>query len=181
MATQKQITELLTKMNDERETLLTSVASFSENDAESNPPEGEGEAGWSIKEQLSHLAEMEVSYRAWVQRALVEERPDVSKHTATEPIAVPQSEAHSIDLQSHITQLRRLREQTLDLIKTISPDGYERILYTNAFGELTVLQCLRSYYRHDRMHAAQIEGRQSDYVPRWADGQQEPKRTNRLR
>ena len=67
------------------------------------------------------------------------------------------------------------------LIKTISPDGYERILYTNAFGELTVLQCLRSYYRHDRMHAAQIEGRQSDYVPRWADGQQEPKRTNRLR
>ena len=132
MATQKQITELLTKMNDERETLLTSVASFSENDAESNPPEGEGEAGWSIKE-------------------------------------------------SHITQLRRLREQTLDLIKTISPDGYERILYTNAFGELTVLQCLRSYYRHDRMHAAQIEGRQSDYVPRWADGQQEPKRTNRLR
>lgn len=180
MATQEQISELLTKMNNERETLLKSVASFSEKDAESNPPEGEGEAGWSIKEQLSHLAEMEVSYRGWVQRALAEEMPNVSKGTTTDPITVPQSQAHSVDLESHITQLRRLREQTLDLIGTISSDGYERTLYTKAFGELTILQCLRSYYRHDRMHSAQIEGRHSDYVPRWTDGQQEPKRTSRV-
>ena len=33
------------------------------------------------------------------------------------------------------------------------------------FGSLTVLQWLRSFYRHDRQHGAQIEGRVSDYQP----------------
>jgi hypothetical protein len=33
------------------------------------------------------------------------------------------------------------------------------------FGSLTVLQWLRSFYRHDRQHSAQIAGRKSDYQP----------------
>ena len=33
------------------------------------------------------------------------------------------------------------------------------------FGSLTVLQWLRSFYRHDRQHGAQILGRKSDYQP----------------
>jgi hypothetical protein len=66
------------------------------------------------------------------------------------------------------------------VIRTISLDGYERTASNRLFGELTVLQWLRSYYRHDRMHAAQIEGRQSDYVPRWAEGQGEPQRATKV-
>ena len=33
------------------------------------------------------------------------------------------------------------------------------------FGQLTVLQWVRSFYRHDRQHAAQVQGRKSDYQP----------------
>lgn len=179
MATQAQVDELIAKMTEERDTLLEAVAQVLEADADVRPPKGEGEAGWSVKEQLSHLAEMEVSYRAWVQRALVEDRPDVTEGTTPDPVAVPHSEAHSADLESHVAELRRLREQTLQIIETIPLEGFERTASTRIFGELTVLQWLRSYYRHDRMHAAQIEGRQSDYVPRWAEGQGEPQRAKR--
>ena len=117
MATQAQVDELIAKMTEERDTLLEAVAQVLEADADVRPPKGEGEAGWSVKEQLSHLAEMEVSYRAWVQRALVEDRPDVTEGTTPDPVAVPHSEAHSADLESHVAELRRLREQTLGMLK----------------------------------------------------------------
>ena len=180
MATQAQVEELIAKMTEERATLLATVANVREQDAETRPPEGEGEAGWSVKQQLSHLAEMEVSYRAWVRRALVEDRPDVTEGTISDPVAVPHTAAHGADLETHVAELKRLREQTLELIGTIPLEGYDRTASTRIFGELTVLQWLRSYYRHDRMHAAQIEGRVSDYVPRWAAGHGEPQRATKV-
>lgn len=33
-----------------------------------------------------------------------------------------------------------------------------------------MLQFLRSFYRHDRMHRAQILGLETDYRPRWGPG-----------
>ena len=179
MATQTQIDELTAKMTEERTALLEAVAQVAENDAATRPPEGEGEAGWSVKEQLSHLAEMETSYRARVQRALTEDRPDVSTGTTPDQVAVPHAEAHSANLETHVAELTRQRERTLEVIDAIPLEEYERRASTRIFGELTVLQWLRSYYRHDRMHAAQIQGRQSDYVPRWAEGQGEPQRATK--
>lgn len=179
MAMQAQVDELVAKMSEERAALLAAVAQVDEAEAGVRPPEGEGEAGWSVKEQLSHLAEMETSYRAWVQRALVEDRPDVSEGTRSDPVAVPHAAAHTADLATHLAELEQQRERTLEVIATIPLDGYERTASTRIFGELTVLQWLRSYYRHDRMHAAQIQGRQSDYVPRWAEGQGEPQRATK--
>jgi hypothetical protein len=180
MATQAQIDELIAKMTEERSALLDAVAGVAEADADVRPPEGEGEAGWSVKEQLSHLAEMETSYRAWVQRALAEDRPDVTEGTRPDPVAIPHADAHTAGLDSHVAELKRQRARTLEVIGTIPLDGYERTASTRIFGELTVLQWLRSYYRHDRMHAAQIQGRRSDYVPRWAEGQGEPQRATKI-
>jgi hypothetical protein len=48
------------------------------------------------------------------------------------------------------------------------------------FGTLTVLQWLRSYYRHDRMHQAQIAGRPSAYRPRYASGAEPDQRRTRF-
>jgi hypothetical protein len=44
------------------------------------------------------------------------------------------------------------------------------------FGELTVLQWLRSFYRHDRMHTDQIAGRDPEYKPRFVGGQEPDQR-----
>jgi len=179
MATQAQVDELIAKMAEERVALFDALDGIEETEAATRPAEGEGEAGWSVKEQLSHLAEMETSYLAWVQRALVEDTPDVTEGTTSDPVAVPHAEAHSGAVAAHVAELRQQRERTLEVIAAIPLDGFERTASTRIFSELTVLQWLRSYYRHDRMHAAQIQGRQSDYVPRWAAGQGEPQRATK--
>jgi hypothetical protein len=44
------------------------------------------------------------------------------------------------------------------------------------FGSLTVMQWLRSYYRHDRMHRDQMAGREPEYKPRFAGGQEPDQR-----
>jgi hypothetical protein len=179
MATPDQIAELTTKMTAQRAELLELARGLDEAKAEVRDPEGDGEAGWSAKEQLAHLAQMEVSYRAWVERALVEDSPDVSQGTVTDAVAIPLGEAHAHPLSAHIDELVHQRERTLTLIATIEPEQYERTASTEAFGALTVLQWLRSYYRHDRMHTAQIQGEPSDYAPRYARGGEPDRRGRR--
>ena len=70
MATSEAIRELLDKMTEERNALLTQAERLSDDAASFAPADGVGEAQWSPKQQLAHLAEMETAYRAWVQRAL---------------------------------------------------------------------------------------------------------------
>lgn len=180
MATQREVDELLAKMAEERATLLAALEGVDEAQAHVRPPEGEGEAGWSVKEQLAHLAEMEVSYREWVRRALVEDNPDVTEGNTPDPVTHPHANAHDATVAQHIAELVQQRERTLQVVESIPLEGYDRTASNRLFGELNVLQWLRSYYRHDRMHAAQIEGRESSYTPRWAPGQGEPQRSTRI-
>ena len=175
MATNEQIAELFEKLELERSALLASLEGFSDEQAAQRPPEGEGEAGWSVKEQLVHLAAMDRSYRGWVRRAIAEDSPDVSDgRTPNVPLDIPFEQAHEADLASLMAQLRGEREETLELARGFTPEQFDRTARTQIFGELTVLQWLRSYYRHDRMHHAQMLGEVSDYQPNYAPGQQEP-------
>lgn len=176
MATAEQIQELVEKMREERAALIAVASTLDEPSAELRPPDGEGEEAWSAKEQLSHLAGMEVSYRAWVERALVEERPDVTTGTRADPIRYPMERAHEASVAEHLAELAEQRARTLALIERLAPEQYERTASNANFGELTVMQWLRSYYRHDRMHAAQIQGRQSDYRPRFLRGEPDQRR-----
>ncbi|MBM3139762.1 MAG: DinB family protein [Chloroflexi bacterium] len=176
MATAEQIAELVTKLREERDALVAVARRISEEDAERRPPDGDGEDGWSAKEQLAHLAMMEVGYRAWVERALREERPDVSRGTKPDAVAYPLERAHEATVAQHLEELGRQRDRTQRLIATIAPAGYERTARHDNFGELTVMQWLRSYYRHDRMHRAQMQGRVSEYQPRFLRGEPDQRR-----
>lgn len=178
MATQEHVDELRAKMAEQRAALLAALDGVDEATAEVRRPEADGEAAWSMKEQLSHLAEMEVSYRAWVQRALVEDAPDVTG-TVPDPVAHPMDRAHDATVTEHVEELKQQRERTLAVVDGMQLSDFDRTASTRAFGELTSLQWLRSYYRHDRMHVAQIEGRESDYRPRYAEGVGEPDRRDR--
>ncbi len=178
MATREQVDELRAKMAAERAALFAALDGVDEATAEVRRPEAGGEAAWSVKEQLSHLTEMEVSYRGWVQRALAEEAPDVTG-TVPDPVAYPMARAHEAAVAEHIEELKQQRERTLALVDGMRLSDFDRTASTRAFGELTSLQWLRSYYRHDRMHVAQIEGRESSYQPRYAGGASEPDRRSR--
>jgi predicted HD phosphohydrolase len=173
MATQEQINDLFAKMAEERRKLLALLDGLSEGQAMFVPENAEGEAQWTAKEQAAHLASMETSYRAWVEAALARDGADVSGVAGERP-AVSLEDANEHALGELVAELKSQRQKTLALMQAITPEQYERRASNRLFGSLTVMQWLRSYYRHDRMHVDQISGGASDYKPRWAEGMAEP-------
>jgi DinB superfamily len=169
MATHQQIDELLDKMAEERGRFLAQAAVLSEEDAARRPEGQTGEAEWCAKEQLAHLWEMERSYIAWVKAALRENGADLSG-VRGEPTAIPIERARDHAVAELIDALKAERAGTVQFIRSLTPEQFDRTAKSPMFGDLTVLQWLRSFYRHDRMHTDQIAGRQSEYRPRYAGG-----------
>ncbi|MBI1886125.1 MAG: DinB family protein [Chloroflexi bacterium] len=171
MADESAIRELKEKMAHERAKLLSLFESFSDKDASTPPKPGE----WNSKEQMAHLCEMESAYRAWVERALVEDNPGLDG-VGGEPVAIPLERASRHTVAELIAEMRRQREKTLALMETLSPAAYDRTATSSLFGTLNVLQWLRSYYRHDRMHHGQARGEEPAYKPRFLSGREPDQR-----
>lgn len=176
MATEADIHNLTEKMREERDALLALCVGLDNTHAEVRPPDKQGEEGWSTKEQLAHLAEMESRYREWAKRAVTEDAPDLTEGTVPDPVAVPLERAHDASVGELLEELRLQRATTEAFIASLDASDYDRTASQRNFGELTVLQWLRSYYRHDRMHRAQIQGREPDYQPRFLDGEPDQRR-----
>ncbi len=165
MADQAQIRELAEKMAEERNKLLAALEALSEEQAAAPPKPGE----WNQKQQMAHLCEMEAAYRAWVERAL-EEDGTVVDGVRPEPPAIRLEDAGARTVAEHIAEMRRQREMTMAVIASMKPEDFERRATNAAFGTLTVMQWLRSYYRHDRMHYDQVRGLEPEYKPRFKSG-----------
>ena len=165
MAEQAQIDELTQKMTAERAALLAALESLSEDEASSSPKDGE----WTTKQQMSHLCDMESAYRAWVERALEEDGANV-EGVRGKKVAIPLEDAAARTVSEHTAEMRRQREQTMALIASIPAEDFEHRASNALFGSLTVMQWLRSYYRHDRMHVDQVSGREPEYKPKFAAG-----------
>jgi hypothetical protein len=172
MADQAQIDELTQKMAEERARLLAVLERLDEADA-ARPTTGEGE--WNAKQQMSHLCEMETAYRAWVARALQEDGADLDG-VRGEPPAIPLEQANEHSVGEHVGEMRLQRAKTLALIEALRPGDFERKGSQRMFGPLTVMQWLRSYYRHDRMHYDQVRGVEPEYKPRYAGGKEPDQR-----
>ena len=164
MATREQVDELKTKMAEQRAELFVAAQSLSPEDALRVPKDAEGEEQWTALEQLAHLWEMERSYDSWVIRALHEENPELAE-TLSVPVEIPIEKANGHTIDEMIDALVKERSYTLGLIDAIRLEDFERTAVSPIFGQLTVMQWLRSFYRHDRQHSAQIQGRKSDYQP----------------
>lgn len=178
MATREQVDELKQKMAEERAALMAAARSLGTDDALRVPVDAEGEEQWTALEQLAHLWEMERSYDAWVRAALASDNPDI-RAVVPEPVAIPVEHANSSSVEELLRALELERAYTLGLIDGLSLEAFDRVATSPAFGTLTVLQWLRSFYRHDRQHAAQIQGRKSDYQPKFV-GQEPNQRRMRL-
>lgn len=174
MADEAQIAELVQKMTGERTRLLAALESISEEDAQRAPKEGE----WNPKQQMSHLCEMETAYRAWVERALAVDGANVDG-VRGERVSIPLEQANDHPIAEHTGEMRRQREKTMDLIVSLKPEDYERRASNALFGSLTVMQWLRSYYRHDRMHLDQLSGQDPSYKPQFAGGVEPDQRRGR--
>lgn len=173
MAEQAQIDELKRKMAEERDRLLA-VLERLDDEAASNPTTGEGE--WSAKQQMSHLCEMETAYRAWVAKALQEDGANLDNVRGERP-AIPLERANEASVGQHVGEMRAQREKTMALIDAMGRADFDRKASQRMFGELTVMQWLRSYYRHDRMHYDQVCGVEPEYKPRFLGKEPDQRRS----
>jgi hypothetical protein len=97
-----------------------------------------------------------------------------------EPVAIPSEDAPRRHAAELVAALRAERDQTNAFIRTLTLADFRRTARNQVFGALTVMQWLRSFYRHDRQHAAQIAGRKSDYEPNFAGGRKPNQRRQRI-
>ena len=179
MAVREQVQELTTKMREERAKLIDAATGLTGADALHVPKDAEGEEQWTALEQLAHLGEMEKSYDAWVRAALNSDNPDLSG-VRGDPVDIPIEDANGHSVATMLARLEVERAYTSGLIDGLSLDAFDRTATSPVFGTLTVLQWLRSFYRHDRQHAAQIAGRQSDYQPNFKSGKEPNQRRARI-
>ncbi len=177
--TQDDVDALLSKMAEERGKLIAGAEGLRGDDANRVPVDAVGEEQWTAKEQLSHLWEMERSYIAWCRAALAESGADVSG-VRGEPVDIPIEDAPNHTVRDLLDILIAERERTNGFIRSLSLPEFSNTAVTPGFGELTVMQYLRSFYRHDRQHGAQIEGRQSDYRPNFSSGVEPNQRQMRI-
>lgn len=175
MAARADVDDLLAKMRVERARLIDAARSVPEDRLAVRPPDAQGEDGWSVLEQLSHLLEMERAYDAWVRACVERDSPDLSR-VRPDAAPIPLERAHDHSREQLVDALVRERERTEALIGSLDVADFDRVGTHPMFGSLTVLQWLRSFYRHDRMHQAQIEGREPDYRPRYAGGREPDQR-----
>ncbi|MFN0147758.1 MAG: DinB family protein [Dehalococcoidia bacterium] len=166
MATVEQVHELKTKTAEERANLIATARSLSAEDCLRVPTDAEGEEQWTALEQLAHLHEMERSYDAWVRAALAEDGADLA-NIPWQPVPIPIEAANGHTVEELLRNLELERAYTTGLIDGLSLEAFDRTAVSPIFGKLTVLQWLRSFYRHDRQHAAQMAGRKSDYQPKF--------------
>lgn len=171
MAEEAQIKELKQKMALERERLLILLEALSGEEADTPAKPGD----WNAKQQMSHLCEMEVAYRAWVEKALKSEGATLHG-VGGEPVAIPLERADRHSVSEHVAEMRRQRQKTLAMMERMRPEDYDRKATSPMFGTLTILQWLRSYYRHDRMHYDQVRGEEPSYKPRFRSGKEPDQR-----
>lgn len=185
MATAAQVIELVEKMHEMRGQLFATVGAMTEEQAEVRRPELDGEEGWSAKDVLAHLRGMDAGYRRTVLQALGDSATNVSQRVREASGEPPADAPHYLETSHNSTvldlvrELERERSITMEFIAGLTLEQFDQSASNQLFGELTVMQWLRSYYRHDRQHIAQIKGVPSDYAPRFLSGQEPDQRLRR--
>jgi hypothetical protein len=154
-----ELDELADKLTSQRQELLACLEQMDDRKAEQRPADKE----WCAKEQLAHLAQLE---QRWVDWALqVRDNPGCTVSAGTgNPEGYP--EASACSLSDLLRQLSGTRQDTLRVIRGLSPEELRRKGRHTEFGEMSVLQMLRAPYRHDRMHMEQIQGKEVTFRPR---------------
>jgi uncharacterized damage-inducible protein DinB len=153
-----ELEELLEKLQSHRQELVAQVQEMPEDEAARR----RSEDGWSAKEQLLHLAAFERLWLDWAMKVREEPGCEVGPPPPN-PSAYPEAEARS--LTDLLQELASARSDTLAAIEGLTDDELKRRGKHLLFGEMNVLQMLRSLYRHDRMHIDQIAEREPSFRP----------------
>jgi hypothetical protein len=113
---------------------------------EARPRPGE----WSARENLAHLARHHAVFLERLRRLLAEDRPALGRYRAEEDAEWPAWAA--LPLGDILTRLRALREELLELVRSLSPAESARTGLHPTFGEMDVTQWLEFFLLHEAHH-----------------------------
>jgi len=155
---QTDLDDLVEKLESHRRELLRQVREMTEEAAGRRPSEQE----WSVKEQLAHLAAFERLWLEWALKVRDEPGCEVGPPPSNPPAYADAATRPVADL---VRELVSARSDTIAAIQGLTEDELTRRGKHLLFGEMSVLQMLRSLYRHDRMHIDQMAGREPSFRP----------------
>ncbi len=151
---EQDIAELFRKLHEERQNLLRVLGRLDDTRAERQPLNAEGGREWSAKQQLPHLLHGERMWLGGAHDAVARPgQPAGAEATHLEGVA----EEGGPPLAALIEALEREREQRLGWIRSLPREAFARTAVHPSIGEMTAMQWIRALYRHDRLHAEQIE------------------------
>ena len=157
-----ELEQLLEKLESQRGKLVCQVQEMT--DEEASRRSGRE---WSAKEQLAHLATFERLWLEWAMKVREEPGCEVGPQPPNPPAY---AEAQARPWADLLRELASARSDTLAAIGGLTDDELKRSGKHLLFGEMSVLQILRSLYRHDRMHMDQMAGREVSFTPRTPGG-----------
>ncbi|MEO3946454.1 YfiT family bacillithiol transferase [Gorillibacterium sp. CAU 1737] len=112
------------------------------------------EGGWSVRQLVHHLADNDLHAYVRFKRAMTEETPVM-------PSYEQEKWAELADYREPVEVSLRLMEAVIArlaaLVKTMTPDQFQRTLTSSSFGTMTLAVALQRLRWHDRHHLAQIE------------------------
>jgi len=144
--------KILPKMQATREELLTLVEGLDEAILTWRPPQG----GWTVRDNLAHLADAERAHRHFVEavlkgRSMRLEGFDLDRWNEEH---VARRAGQSTD--EILDALRAERQETLAFISTLPGDAWVRQGEHPALGEVSVGQVMRVIGVHERMHLKEM-------------------------
>jgi hypothetical protein len=103
--------------------------------------------------QACHLRDIEVDgYHVRIRRMLDEEHPDLLSLDSYE---IARAKGYlQADPHAALADFRRAREATIELVRTISPQQFERVGTFAEYGQLTLGGLIHYLCSHDQQHLA---------------------------
>lgn len=149
--------KLRRKLEEERNKLLALVSGMTDAERRRKPAPNE----WSPHEQLAHLAEMEPIWLEWALTIARNPGAEIGRQGVTPTPSV--ASAPTLPFSELLAGLNEARATTLAVLDELKLSQLDNLGRHRWFGPMTTIQCLRAIYRHDRMHADQIQGKESSF------------------
>ena len=156
--------QLIEELRQLRETLSVTVEALP--DAETaRPIFRRDRVSSSIRLELIRLADAEVNYRTWIERARSGGHADVS-HDPVAAVGLEIEDAESYSVAEIVAAMRDERRQTMALIRDLDPSTF-LVRVTNGTVSVSVDDLIGALARHDRDLQDAIRRRDAGYLPRY--------------
>ena len=125
------------------------LADITEAELDHSPPNG----GWTAREVAHHLADSEATAYVRLRRLIAEDGPLIQGYDEPE---YARRLHYDRPIASSLAVLRGVREASLSLLESLTPEEWERSGTHEESGAYSVDRWLQIYANHSHEHAGQI-------------------------